>query len=51
MGRGGGSHRTGLSASPVDVGGITSGAAVGPTSAAAGFDIPDATFTAGVLRP
>jgi hypothetical protein len=50
--RGGrGSPRTGLIACPVDVGGITSGAAAGATCTAAGFYIPDTTFTAGVLRP
>jgi len=50
--RGGGcSHGAGLIACPVDVGGITSGAAAGATCTAAGFYIPDTTFTAGVLGP
>jgi hypothetical protein len=50
--RGGrGSPRTGLIACPVDVGGITSGAAAGAACTAAGFYIPDTPFTAGVLRP
>jgi hypothetical protein len=46
------SHGAGLVACPVDVGGITSGAAAGAARAAAdGFYIPDTPFTAGVLRP
>ncbi len=51
MRRGRGSHRTGLIARPVDVGGIAPGAAARAASTAAGFDIPDATFTARILRP
>jgi hypothetical protein len=45
------SHGAGLIACPVDVGGITSGAAAGAARAATRFYIPDTPFTAGVLRP
>ncbi len=45
------SDGAGLAACPVDVSGVASGTAAGAASAAAGFHIPDATFTAGVLRP
>ena len=51
MRSGRGSHGAGFVACPVDVGGITSGAAAGGTCTAAGFYIPYTPFTAGVLRP
>jgi len=45
------SRHTGLIACPVDVGGITSGAAAGAACTAAGFHIPDTAISTGVLRP
>ncbi len=45
------SQGAGLVACPVDVGGITSGAASGAARAAARFHIPNRPLTAGVLRP